>query len=346
MRIAVVGSGMAGLTAARTLSDHGHSVVVVDKGRLPGGRMATTEMVGGARSDKGAQFFTARSPEMTEAVGRWTDVGLVHRWCSGFTRSDGHPRYATSGGMARLMGHLAEGLDVRQSVHVDAVRPSGFGWEVAWPEAYGSPAGSLVADAVVVTTPVPQAAALLDGIAAVPDLAYDATISLTLALSAPASVPSPGGVQLSGDPVWSWIGDNVAKGTSSLPALTLHTTAEFASAHWDDDAGQLMAELVALAVPWTGGAAMVDVRLHRWRYATPVEPYPERFCEVAPGLYLAGDAFGGPRVEGAFLSGLAAADRIDVDGPQLLPEPLAASYLDATTGVVTVSNEGAGYPKR
>ena len=310
MRVAVIGSGMAGLTAARTLTDAGHSVVVVDKGRRPGGRMATAEMVGGARADKGAQFFTARSPEMTEAVGRWMDLGLVHQWCSGFARSDGHPRYATSGGMARLMDYLADGLDVRQSVHVAAVRPIGVAWEVTWPEAHGDPAGALVADAVVVTTPVPQAATLLNGVAEVPDIAYDPTISLTLALSEPASVPSPGGVQLSADPVWSWIGDNMAKGASSLPALTLHTTPEFASARWDEDAGPLTAELVALAVPWTAGALVVDGRLHRWRYATPVEPYPERFCEVAPGVYLAGDAFGGPRVEGAFLSGLAAADRV------------------------------------
>jgi predicted NAD/FAD-dependent oxidoreductase len=52
----------------------------------------------------------------------------------------------------------------------------------------------------------------------------------------------------------------------------------------------------------------------RWRFATPQQIWPDR-CWVAPAspgrtsgsLVLAGDAFAGPRIEGAALSGLAAA---------------------------------------
>jgi predicted NAD/FAD-dependent oxidoreductase len=45
MRILVIGAGLAGLTAARRLQDRGHTVVVVDKGRAPGGRMATRRIL-------------------------------------------------------------------------------------------------------------------------------------------------------------------------------------------------------------------------------------------------------------------------------------------------------------
>lgn len=41
MRIAVIGSGMAGLSCADMLERAGHAVALFDKGRGPGGRMST-----------------------------------------------------------------------------------------------------------------------------------------------------------------------------------------------------------------------------------------------------------------------------------------------------------------
>ncbi len=145
----------------------------------------------------------------------------------------------------------------------------------------------------------------------IPELTYELTISLLVALAGAPEVPDPGGVQLDSDPLWSWIGDNQAKGASPAPALTLHTRADVAERKWADGDESLGAELLAAASPWLGQAKVVGASVHRWRYATPVDPYPER-CYVACGgnLVFAGDAFGGPRAGGAFLSGLAAARAI------------------------------------
>ena len=310
MEIAIIGSGLSGLTAARHLTEAGHHVVVLDKGRRPGGRMATRELMGGGRADTGAQFFTVRSAALAETLGIWMEQGLVQEWCRGFTAPDGHPRYAVRGGMAELGAHLASGLDVRQSIRVDRVARQAGRWRVTWGSGHAGPAGGIDADAVVVTSPVPQTATLLADGAEVPDLTYEATLSLIVALDGPGSVPTPGGVQLAEDPVWSWVGDNLAKGTSNQPTITLHSTTALAAARFDEDESVVLDYLCDAARPWLGEARITDAQVQRWRFATPVSPWPERCLEVTPGVILAGDAFGGPRVEGAYLSGVAAAEAL------------------------------------
>ena len=311
MRVVVIGAGMAGLTAARLIADEGHGVTVLDKGRRPGGRMATKELSGGACADHGAQFFTVRSEAFSAVVEQWVADGTVHEWCRGFSSDDGHPRVAVANGMAELAAHMSVGLDVRPSVHVDAVRSAGHQWAVTWPATQRGAAGLIEADVVVLTPPAPQAAALVASEVTIPELDYEPMISLLVALGEPPSIPSPGGVQLEDDPTWSWIGDNVAKGASSIPAVTLHTRADVASSRWDEDDEALTLDLVHAAQPWVRGAEIIDVHLHRWRYATPLVPQDEP-CLVRAGgrLVFAGDAFGGPRIEGAFLSGRAAADAV------------------------------------
>ena len=48
-------------------------------------------------------------------------------------------------------------------------------------------------------------------------------------------------------------------------------------------------------------------QLKRWRYSIPTALHPDPFLKAGdlPPLYFGGDAFGGPRIEGAALSGMA-----------------------------------------
>jgi hypothetical protein len=309
--VVVIGAGMAGLTAARLIADAGHVVSVLDKGRRAGGRMATRALTGGASADYGAQFFTVRSEAFAVMVERWLDDGTVREWCRGFPADDGHPRYVAADGMGQFAARMTMGLDVRQSVHVDAVREIGGRWAVTWRATRRASAGVLEADVVVLTPPAPQSAALVAGQATIPELTYARTISLLVALGDSPSVPFPGGIQLQDDPTWSWIGDNMAKGLSPVPAVTLHTSSEVATVRWEQGDDGLTIDLLRAASPWLGGAEILDASLQRWRYATPVEPYPERCVVRAEGaLVFAGDGYGGPRLEGAFLSGRAAAQAV------------------------------------
>ena len=322
MRAAVVGAGLAGLMAGRTLAEAGHEVVLLDKGRSPGGRLATRR-IGAATLDHGAQFFTVRSDEFGSHVERWVDGGLVTEWCRGFAMDDGHPRYAVAGGMNALGKHLAAELDVRCSRLVFALRRGHTSpWSVGLDDGT-----AIAADAVVLTCPLPQSFSLLitAGVELPQELRstdYDRTLSLLAVLDRPPAIPAPGGVQ-EGDETFGFIGDNQAKGISAVPAVTFHARPDWSLERWDRPRDEVHAELIERAGPWLGSATIVESQVKRWRFAAPQKIWPDRCWAAtdasdAPGtadtpglpipgpLVLAGDAFAGPRVEGAALSGLAA----------------------------------------
>jgi renalase len=309
MRVGIVGAGLAGLMAGRALQAAGQEVLVLEKGRSPGGRLATRR-IGEATFDHGAQFFTVRSERFAATVGGWQEAGFVREWCRGFgPQPDGYPRYVVRGGMSALADHLAEGLTVRAGTFVFALRPGHGRWDLAIDD--GSHEGL---DAVVLTCPLPQAFSLMitagiEAPATLRQVEYDRTLALLVVLDRPGAVPAPGGVQHA-DGTFSFIADNEVKGISSVPAITLHANAEWSQAWWEQPRAAVHAELLRLATPWLGDATVIASQVTRWRFATPRTIWPDR-CWIAQGgvgpLVLAGDSFGGPKVEGAALSGLAAA---------------------------------------
>lgn len=314
MKVVVVGAGVAGLAAADVVAAAGHEVVVFDKGRSPGGRLATRR-IRAARLDHGAQFFTVRGDELAARVEHWRAEGTVAVWCHGFGVPDGYPRYVAPGGMTAIAKALAAPLDVRCEHLVFTIRPSPGGWRVTTDDGIEHPC-----DAVVITCPLPQAVALLveSGVALPQPLVateYDRTIALLAVLDRPSGVPPPGGIRFEelGGGTLSFVADNHAKGVSPVPALTVHASPSWSEANWDSSIGEVTGELVSAAAPILGDAAITEMQVKRWRFATPRSLWPEP-CWVAPGgtLVLAGDAFAGPRetgsnLEGAFTSGLAAA---------------------------------------
>jgi predicted NAD/FAD-dependent oxidoreductase len=309
MRVVIVGAGISGLVAARELRARDVEVEVVDKGRSPGGRLATRR-IADATLDHGAQFFTVRTPAFQRRVDEWIERGLVSVWSHGFGSADGHPRYVAQNGMNSLAKDLAVGLDVSCSTMAFAIRPRREGprrWEVAIDDGTARHA-----DHVIVTTPLPQAFALL--VDAGVDLDeqlmrtdYDRTIALLVTLDRPPGIDAPGGVQNPNDDV-SFVADNQAKGVSAAPAVTLHASAAWSDAHWDDDVDALRAQLVEIGRPWIDPGSIIEAQVKKWRFATPRSVWPDPCWRSADGdIVLAGDAFDGPRIEAAHNSGLAAA---------------------------------------
>ncbi len=313
--VIVVGAGIAGLAAARELLLNGASVSVLDKARGVGGRMATRR-IGDATFDHGAQFFTVRGADFRTTIDTALDLGIVDVWCRGFGADDGHPRYFCPGGMTGLAKWLASqvtelGGRIETDRPVDSVSVGSSGWSVA---TAGAP---IDARAVVLTCPIPQSLVLLDrggtghaGLAPLRSLGYKSVLAVLAVLDGPSGVPDPGGVQFEETDLFTFVADNAKKGISERPALTLHTNGETSARRWDEDRAAVLDDLLSEAAVWFGSADVVDAQIHGWRYAAPLEPRVENHLVVAtdPGpLLMAGEAFGGPKVEGSFVSGLAAA---------------------------------------
>lgn len=306
MHIVVVGAGLAGLCAAKSLVATGHSVVVLDKGRSSGGRCATRR-IDGAVLDHGAQFFTVRSDEFAALVAEWTKAGVVREWCRGFGTQDGHPRLCGTAGMTTITKHLELGLDVRYSSMVFNIERHGSLWRVMLDDGTHHDA-----DRVVITCPVPQAMSLIANLdLSVPDgirtIEYDKTIAALVVVDGDTNVGEPGGMQ-NPDATFSFVADNHRKGVSPITALTFHCNPSFSDEHWWNDSTVTHDLVMDRARNWIGAATVVAHQPKRWRMATPRTTWHER-CWSSDGIVIAGDAFAGPRVEGAVLSGLAAAHR-------------------------------------
>jgi predicted NAD/FAD-dependent oxidoreductase len=322
--VLIVGAGLAGLTAAQALQGTGHSVAVVDKGRSVGGRLATRR-VGGGLADHGAQYFTVRTPQFQRWVDKWEAEGLVYVWSSGFSTGSltlnderGHARYAVSGGMNRLAKYLAQGLSsIETNVRLARIERADDEWLTVDSEGTERRARTLL-----LTPPVPQSLALLDeggtlltptDRASLEAIRYAPCIAAMFHYEGDLSIPNPGAVQRPAETI-PWIADNHMKGISpDARVVTLHADPSYSRRYWDTADVEIVETMQSYLDPYlTESSRLVEVQVKRWLYSFPETIYPERVlvAEDLPGLLFAGDAFGGPRVEGAFLSGLAAGEYI------------------------------------
>ena len=148
MRVAIIGAGLTGLTAAEALTRAGVSVVVFDKGRGVGGRLSTRRADGGLQFDHGAQYLSAKGPEFAAFLDAAEQAGAAGQW----RLATGAPKYVGTPGMSAIAKFLAKSCDVRQGVEIAVITASANGWNIAGEDF----------DRVICTVPAPQAMRLLE----------------------------------------------------------------------------------------------------------------------------------------------------------------------------------------
>lgn len=320
--VVIVGAGVAGLMAARRLRQAGVAVRVLEREEGVGGRLATRPF-GGGWADLGAQFFTVRSPQFQALVDEWLAEGVVFTWSHGWSDGsllgeaamDGYPRFAGRGGMVEVANWLARGVEVALGVEVrglTAVSPTLWQITDQHNRRYRS-------RAVLLTPPVPQSLAMLtnggaslhaDDRAILEQIQYAPCLCGLFWVEGAVHLPEPGALQRPSHP-FSWLADNQRKGIAPATTLvTVHMAPAASRELWQTAENDVLALMQAELTQFLAAGAIIrQAQLTRWPYAVPewVHPAPFLLAQGTPPLLFAGDAFAGPRVEGAALSGWAAA---------------------------------------
>jgi renalase len=353
VRVAVIGSGLAGAACAAGLSRSDAVVTLFEKSRNVGGRMATrragwVDAEGAERSvtfDHGALCFEPVRPRFKAAVARATAAGSVERW-----RPRVHAAWPSEAGWCHvatpttpaLCSHLLAGTTVHLNRTVRRLqRAADGGWHVV---ADGEPlAGPF--DQVALAMPPAQAAVLLAGHQ---DAWADALMvrrmaprwtlmAVTDELDWPWDAAEPD----HGPLAWVLRNDRVPGRTApaGMAVWTAHATAEWSAAHLEDEPQAVSNELQAALRAQLPAASHLNAsvefhhaNVHRWRYAAPAFDCDGSFdggefwWDESLGLGVCGEFLAGGGIEAAWHSGDELADRMAVsfEQPQAVMQTPAA----------------------
>jgi photolyase PhrII len=313
-RVAIIGAGISGIAAARTLVDHGLDVVVYDKGRAVGGRLSSKTREP-PLADHGAPSFTVRDPRFRRALAPLLESGDAAPWAARCIAIDPngqrplppHPRFVGVPTMANLVRALAEGLDVRTGIEIASIADGRL------VDTFGEAIDQ--ADWVLVSAPPAQAARLVASASALHTLASNAAMDpCWVALIEPAIAP----------PIdWDLAfvdaqGLRLVIRESSKPirrggAFVVHASVDWSREHLEAEPADVATTLTAALDRVLGGTLgpLASVRAHRWRYAQSAAPLGlGAAIDHEQRLGLCGDWLADGRVEGAYLSGVALAGRL------------------------------------
>lgn len=322
MRVCIVGAGVAGLAAARSLARAGAEPTVLEASDHVGGRCETLR-ADGFVFDTGATSVAPRGLALERAIlEELPQEGLVKVEApvyvhDGARVAPGDPgrglggRYCYADGLDQLPRLLAAGLDVRLGAPVRQIEAVAGGLRVEG-DRY---------DAVVVTVPVPEAEPLLGEVGTRRRLTgsrYRPCIAVMLGLAFEAEAPYFALIDRDANVPLTWLSIESIKvpgsrAPSGCSALVAQMSPEY-SVRRADDADEVIVHetmvdlrrLLRMDVPAPAFSAV-----RRWRHSQP-EATVSFDAANPPGsrVLLAGDGVAGGRVELAYESGLMAAGRL------------------------------------
>uniref|UniRef100_A0A7S4IK06 Amine oxidase domain-containing protein n=1 Tax=Vannella robusta TaxID=1487602 RepID=A0A7S4IK06_9EUKA len=323
-RVGIVGCGLAGLVAARVLSSSGCEVVVWDKSRGPGGRLAAKRSPHGD-IDFGAQYFTCSDSVFIEQVDKWVENGVVVPWEVSpavidvpgriEAKESSTKRFVGSLKMTSISRELEK--DIKSLVHYETLITSVTRHENQWKISTNEDTVGVV-DTVIVNTPPKQALPFLEqnselhktvnSVHMNPCWAISLTFSDPLDLSIESAFVNCGKL--------SWIAKNGSKANRTQVPETwvLHANPEWSNDNLErspSDIESLLAEEF-FTVLGIERKRYIHSIVHRWRYSIAKNPLSSDGYLLSQDktLGVCGDWCNNGKVEGAYMSGYLLAQQL------------------------------------
>ena len=313
-RILIIGAGMAGLTMARTLADAGAEVVVAEKSRGIGGRLATRRTDHGS-FDHGAQYVTGKSGAFRALL-----TGLSHDGTVKFWKPAGRDReiewHVGVPGMSSMLKPMQGGYELRTRTAVASIERDGDKLRATLGE--GEDAANETFDRVLCTAPAPQGDRLLGHLGAPFDRFGEASYApcWTLMLAFDARLEPPDMHRADpGDPSpigWAARDSSKPGRDEGTDRWVVNATPEWSRENLELERDEVVPLLLAAFRALRGEVPEpIHAAAHRWRYSLVERPLGESFLLSEDGrVGAAGDWCLGGRVEAAFESGRSLADAV------------------------------------
>lgn len=140
---AIIGAGTAGCMLARSLSDAGQNILLVDKSRGLGGRCSRRRLTTGGGVDLGAADAMLAGSAFEETYGRapladlwaqWSADGLFTPWTKRRETGDPHTQEVRALSPAPAMSQwhktMAGHIPLLSQTRIKTLRPTGDGWQL------------------------------------------------------------------------------------------------------------------------------------------------------------------------------------------------------------------------
>lgn len=280
----IIGAGPCGLYLGHQLTKNNKSVQIVEKSRGVGGRVATRR-IEGEIADHGAPYLKF-SPQLVDLLFELEIPGI---------KVDG-PGIFYEDGMTLLFKKMASALNVKKEIRIIKLEHKCDQWQ-----AFGDNGETFTASHLILTAPLPQSLELLKN----SDLKYDPELEkikyskALIGLFKTDDEITPG-KQVS-EHIHSVFSMKERNGSDRISILRL--SEENSEALFENPDEIILQKIENLFIEAFPEAKTIYFReLKKWRYVQPHSSLPYPYAEVAPQLYLAGDAFNFPAISGALLS--------------------------------------------
>ncbi|HEY9878134.1 MAG TPA: FAD-dependent oxidoreductase [Leptolyngbyaceae cyanobacterium] len=343
--VVIVGAGLAGLCCARRLQHVGHRVLVLEKSRGLGGRLATRR-VGDQPIDHGCRFLKPTSPLMVQLIKQLQERQVLLPWhpiCYDIA-DDGRLEvqspddcFVAPHGMTAVAKELVEGLNIRRQTQVvglqyeDVLEASS---KQVWTLRIETPVAltyePLQSRAVILAVPAPQALALLQPIQSQISSAFIQSLKQVVfnpiisVMSAYETAPLPAnltkekqGWSINGNAntPFTWLGlDSSKRNQSAYSTIVIHSSTQFAESYLQaNDLNSAGQDLLKRSSEFLNINLMKPswTQTHRWRYAEPITVLGgELMSEVPLPLACCGDWCRGADAGAAMESGWQIAGKI------------------------------------